>query len=203
MRQDKIAGLALISAAAATIFAMGHHPHGLQTPMLGRIVHGALILFLLINTFGLTIFARQQGAARSPVLAGLLCLALAAFGHVGAATINGFVMPALAARDGTGRDVFLLAWEANQALATLGVVATSAAISLWSVDLLSRPCPMRWTVGGFGLAAGIVPPALLLTGLITMNVTGAFICYGVQAAWSVLLGVRLLRGAENGAPQVL
>jgi hypothetical protein len=91
--------------------------------------------------------------------------------------------------------VFLLAWDANQALATLGVVATSAAISLWSIDLLSRPSPMRWPVGGFGLVAGIVPPTLLLTGLITMNVTGAFICYGVQAAWSVLVGVRILRGS--------
>ena len=102
---------------------MAHHPTGLHGGGLGQVVHGAMIVFLALAAFGFASFAAARGAARPAILAGLIAYALALFGHAGAATINGFVVPALAARGAGAGDhaILVLAWEANQALAKLGV----------------------------------------------------------------------------------
>ena len=111
-----------------------------------------------------------------------------------------WALPALAARgaDLSGHDVFLLAWEANQALARLGVFATAAAFTLWSIDFLRRPGLEPKAIGGLGLLAGLVPATLLATAAINMHVAGAFAAYAAFAAWGAIVGVHLLRGQLEG-----
>lgn len=194
---QRFGGAALIAAAAGTVLAMAHHPVGAHSGALGPAVHAAMIAFVALTAFGFASFAAARGAARPAILAGLVLYASALFGHVGAATINGFVVPALAGR-GPGavdHDIFLLAWEANQALAKLGVIAASVAFLLWSMDFLRREGAEAKAIGALGLAAGLVPPVLLLGGIIAMNVTGALTVYAIQAAWGALVGVHLFRGA--------
>ena len=192
---QRIGGAALIAAAAGTVLAMAHHPAGAHSGALGPAVHAAMIAFVALTAFGYASFAAARGAARPAILAGLVLYALAVFGHVGAATINGFVVPALAARGAGAVDhaIFVLAWEANQALAKLGVVASSLAFLCWSLDFLGRGGLEARAIGLAGLAAGAVPPALLLGGAIDMDVAGAFLVYAVQAAWGAGVGVHLLR----------
>jgi len=192
---DKVAGTAMIAAAAGIVLAMGHHPSGAHGGgALAGIVHGAMIALLALLTFGFAHFSRRRGLGRPAVLAGLVAYAIALLGHVGAATINGFVVPALAGRGLELHDLFAFAWEANQALAGLGVYATAAAYLLWSADLLFEP--RARVLAGLGIAAATVPALLLASGAIRMDVAGAFIVYAAQVAWAALAGLHLLR---NGA----
>ncbi len=193
---DRAAGIAMAAAAAGTILAMAHHPSGAHAGGPGGLVHGAMILFLAVLGWGFVTFAVRRGGARPLILAGLVAYGLGVFAHVGAATINGFVVPALAARgDGAvGHDISLFAWESNQALARLGVYATGAAFILWGADLLRGPGGETRALGALGLLAGAAPAALLATGAIGMNVAGAFAVYAAHAAWSALVGIQLIRG---------
>lgn len=199
---DRIAGLSLIGAAALSVLTMAHHPSGAHAGALAGLVHGAMIVLLAAMAFGFAHFAGRRGLGRPAVLAGLVVYGLSLLAHVGAATINGFVVPALALRGqgAVGHDIFLFAWQANQALARLGVVATGAAFLLWSLDFLRRPGGEARLIGFAGLVAGTVPAALLAAGAIRMDVAGAFLAYAVHAAWTVLVGVHLWRGGLDTEP---
>lgn len=195
-KADRIAGGAMIGAAALSVLVMAHHPDHVDPGGIVGFVHGAMIALAAVTAFGFAHFALRRGLARPAILAGLLAYAIGLAAGIGAATINGFVVPALAARghDLSGRDVFLLAWEANQALARLGVFATAAAYALWSLDFLARPGLEPKIIGALGLAAGLVPAGLLASGATDMHVAGAMLAYAAFAAWAVIVGVHLLRG---------
>lgn len=193
---DRVAGTVMIAAAAGTVLAMGHHPSSAHDAALGWAVHGAMIALLAALIFGFAHVARRRGLGRPAVLAGLVAYAIAAVGHIGAATINGFAVPALAARGGVGHDLFLFAWEMNHAMAKLGVYATATAYLFWSADLLSEKAVAPRLLGAAGLIAGAVPAALLAAGAIRMNVAGALIVYAAQVGWAALAGLYVLR---NGA----
>lgn len=193
---DRIAGALLVTAAAGTVLAMAHHPTSPHAAGLGGAVHGSLIVLLATIAFGFTHFAMRRGLCRPAVLAGLVAYAISLFAHAAAATINGFVVPALAARGpgAAGRDIFLFAWETNQALARIGVYATGAAFLLWSTDLLRRGTSQAPEIGLAGLTAGAVPALLLAAGVIAMDLSGAFLVYATHAGWTALVGLHLLRG---------
>lgn len=191
---DRIAGGALIAGAAASMIAMAHHPTVAHDGALAGIVHGAMIAVLMANGFGFAHFALRRGAGRPAILAGLVAYLVSLFAHLGSATINGFAVPALAARGIENHDLFLLAWETTQALAELGVFATAAAYALWALDFLRRPGAGAKAIGGLGLLAGLVPAALLAGGAIRMDVAGAFLAYAAFGAWSALVGLHLARG---------
>lgn len=192
---DRIAGGALILGALLSMLAMAHHPTHVDPGGLVGIVHGAMIVLMTVTAFGFAHFAQRRGLGRPAILAGLIAYLVSLVAHIGAGTINGFIVPALAARgaDLAGRDVFLLAWESNQALARLGVFATAAAFTFWSIDFLRRSGLEPKAIGGLGLLAGLVPAILLATGATDMHVAGAFVAYAAFAAWAVLVGLHMIR----------
>ncbi|MFT4605035.1 MAG: hypothetical protein ACI9W4_001774 [Rhodothermales bacterium] len=196
----RAAGAALLTAAILTVVAMGHHPSGPESPAeglgmtLGAFIHGTMIVILCANLWGLTVFSLRQG--RDPwILAGLLTYGIGFLGHLVAAMINGFVVPAVAAQvDPTlSRDVFQMLWQANQASAALGIYAASAAFLFWSVFLLRSKTSSRRLLGGLGLLVALGPATALYAGAIALDVDGAFIAYGAHAVWTGLLGILLLR----------
>ncbi|MBX3702705.1 MAG: hypothetical protein KF822_02900 [Steroidobacteraceae bacterium] len=196
---SRIAGIGLCGAAAATVLAMSYHPtdlHGSADG--GDFVHGTMIVLLAVTAVGLFHFAQRRGMDRLWILAGVVAYAISLGAHVGAATLNGFVAPALAARGpgAMGHDTLLLVWETNQALARHGVYATGAAFALWSYDFLLRAGTMNRLAGAFGMLAGVLPAAAIFTGILTMNVHGALAIYAAHAAWVALVGVQLIRRAE-------
>lgn len=193
-RTDRVAGAALVIAAIGTVAAMGHHPTRLDSGVIGP-VHGLMVALLMMMSWGFLHFAFREGVSRPLILAGLLAYGVGLFGHLGAGTINGFAMPALAIRGPIDRDILLFAWEVNQALAKLGVYMTGLAFVLWSVDLVRGGGRASQVVGGLGLVAGAAPLVLLGSGLIEMNVGGAFLAYALHAAWTAVVGVALLRGS--------
>jgi len=186
---DRAAGIALIGAAGLSMLAMAHHPTSLRAGAMIGIVHGAMILFTGMMAYGFTHFARRRGLERPAVLAGLVAYVIAIGADIGAATINGFAAPALAAH-GASRDAFDTLWFLNQALATLGVVAAGTAYALWSLNLWRQ-----WkAVALLGLLAGPVPALLLLAGWIDMHLHWAIPVYAGQAVWAALIGWLLLSG---------
>jgi hypothetical protein len=197
---NRAAGAVLGGAAIFSIFVMVNHPTSAHAGPVGGMVHGMMILLLCLMSWGFANFALALGARRALVLAGIIAYAVSLFGHIGAATINGFVVPALAAREVTDHNLYLLAWESNQALARLGVIATGTAYGLWSIELVRRPGLERW-LGLAGLVAGFVPAALLVAGLVRMNVSGAILVYAMHAAWAMLVGAMLWRGGISSVDQ--
>ena len=193
-KYDRTAGAVLVLASAGVVLAMAHHPTGLHSGALGQIVHGVLIVLIGITAYGLFHFALRQGVARPAVLAGVVAYGISLFGNVGAATINGFAVPAMAAHDGIDHQLFIVTWELNQALANMAVVATGAAFLLWSIGLLRQSGWMAKTIALLGLAAGLAPALLLGFGAVRMNVAGAIILYTMQAAWVLLVGLYLASG---------
>ncbi len=194
----RLAGFVMIAAAALSVLAMGHHPTGAHaTGGVGDYVHGTMIIVVAALFFGFTCFAQRRGITRPAILAGLIAYAISLAAHIGAATINGAIVPALAARghDALGHDIALLCWEANQALARMGVYATGAAFLFWSADLLTHDRDQDRVLAIAGLVAGIGPMVAMAAGWIAMDVTGAFIVYVVHALWAVLVGIQLVRRA--------
>lgn len=195
----RFGGVALVAASIGTVLAMAHHPTGAHGGGLGAIVHGAMILFLALMLFGFAGMTLWRGATKPLMVAGAIAYAISLIGHLTAGMINGFVVPAIAAR-GVGpvsHDSFVLAWETNQAFARLGVLATSAAYVLWSIDLLTDGDRRLKTISLIGLVAGLAPAALLVGGAIRMNVAGAFLSYAIQAAWAALVGFAMIRTARS------
>lgn len=190
---DPSAGAALLAAALLAVLAMAHHPANADAGAIGGIVHGAMIALAALLAFGFAHFSLRRGLDRPTILAGLIAYGTSLFAHIGAATINGFAVPALAAREGVGHDLFQFAWELNQALADLGAFATSAAYVLWSFDFLGRPGRETRAIGLAGLLAGTVPAVLLATGFLRMDLSGAMTVYAVQAAWAALVGLHVAR----------
>ncbi len=193
---DLVAGICLAGAAAGTVAAMAYHPssaHGIDGAV--DFVHAGMIVLLAVLFFGFSHFAVRRGIDKPGILAGLVAYGISLAAHIGAATLNGFVVPALAARgaDAVSHDIFVLAWEANQALARLGVVATGIAFALWGIDFLTRTGRLNRAIGLAGLVAGVAPAMLLLAGGVAMTVSTAFAIYSVHAVWSVLVGVQLIR----------
>jgi hypothetical protein len=192
---DRIAGGALIAGSLLSVFVMAHHPDHVDPNGIVGLVHGAMIALMSITAFGFAHFALRRGVARPAILAGLIAYFIGLVADLGAGTTNGFIVPALAGH-GTAlssRDVFTLAWEANQALARLGVFATAAAFTFWSIDFLRRPGLEPKAIGGLGLLAGLVPASLLATGATDMHVAGAFAAYAAFALWGAIVGLHLVR----------
>ncbi|MCW3846078.1 hypothetical protein OF829_02435 [Sphingomonas sp. LB-2] len=193
-KNDRIAGGILVAASLASVLMMTHHPSDAHDYAMGQFVHGAMITIVGAMTLGLIQFARVLGLDRLTVLAGLIAYGIALFGDVGAAVIDGFVVTNLVARGVEDRDVFALAWEANQALARLGVVATGVAFMLWSIRPVTRGGWAGKAIGALGIVAGLAPMVLLGTGLMNMHLHGAILIYGGQAAWMALAGLYLWSG---------
>ena len=193
---DKAAGIALIAAAAGIVFGMAHHPPRLADAQLAIVVHAFMIVMVWAMLFGFTHFARRRGLERPAVLAALVAYWIGAAANIGAATVNGLVIPGLVENGvrTVGADIFAFAWALNQALDAVGVFATGAAYLLWSLDLLRDRTVFARVATATGMLTGAATMALLATGALRMNVHGAFIVYAAQVGWAALIGVYMLRG---------
>lgn len=196
-RSDRAVGVILLIAAALTVVAMAHHPSSAHGGSLVYVVHGTMIVLLSALFFGFCHYSMRRGLGRPLILAALVAYGLNYFAHVIAGTVNGFIVPALAAR---GQDIphalFVFAWEANQAFARLGTAATAVAFALWGLDLLRQENVFSRLVGGFGFVAGVLPLVLLFNDS-TMDVQTALIIYGLHSGFVALVAVQLVKTLEG------
>lgn len=186
----RIAGWLLASTAVAFVAFMGHHPDSSSAPALVRAIHGVILLTMIGQALGFLYFARWFGSVGA--WAGFFVFALAIVAGGGAGLINGFLVPAAMENlpVATSKPLFRLLWEANQVLAQAGVLLTSIAYLIWAGVLHRRAWPIT---AATALIAAVLPVVLLTGNLLTMNILGAQLVYGLQALWAVGLGVVLLR----------
>ena len=186
----KRAGRTLIVCAVLATVLMGHHPIGSGQGIMTPLVHGGLQAILLVELAMFVVVARWLGGLGG--ITGGVFLWGGVIAGVLAATINGFVVPALGGygENTIGGDVAALAWESNQALAKLGVIATGLGYGLWSVRLWQRGAKV---VAGLGFVTGLLPALLLIGGHITMAYHGALFAYIGQSLWMAVLGWHLTR----------
>lgn len=213
----RLAGAALVTAHALAIAAMLHHPtaHG-DTPAqvvdgfvrmqgLNTGVHAAMIAMLLVSWLALAEFSALRGARRALVRSAGLLYAAGTAGMVGAGLTNGFIATriAVAAHGGDARalaaagDLLRLCWAANQTLAGFGLYALSAAIALWSLDLLRGGRGLARGTGSYGLAIAVVGGSGHALGVFELDVHGMAAVVAAHAVWYVLVGVLMWRGAAG------
>lgn len=198
-QQARRQGMLLAAVAVLSVLAMAHHPTGVSGEGSGGdLVHGLLMLLLFATTLPLISFARLQGLGHLAVLAGLLAWGLALAGHLGAGTINGFLVPALVQSGLEDHALLAFSWTLNQTLARLGVYASALSAVCWGVHLALSGGLFQRGVGAVMLLAGGASIAILYSGHLGMDLAGAQWLYGLQALWLTLLGVYLWQAHRPG-----
>lgn len=169
------------------------------------LVHGTLMALMLVGFYCLTQHCLQRGLRRPLVRAGLIAYAVGTLAMLGAATISGFLIVEVAshlwhdtpASQATSKQVMMLCHAGNQVLARVGVVALSAGILAWSIDLL-RSDGLAVKVGVIGCVVGVIPPLAFLLGVRGMEVFNMSVVVVLQACWSIGMGVLVYRSACIG-----
>lgn len=208
--RDRVSALIIGGGSLLMGFAMAHHPtaHGHDLPevlhSMARInslnawVHGSLLVIVGLLAIGYAGFSdglrfpRLARAGRPAYFAGALAMGVAGL-------INGFAAPAVArkltaspAQDlNAAGPVFSALWELNQAFAAAGVVATGAAVVLWSMALVRQGGLGRW-VGAAGIVATAALLIALIGGWLTLNVHGFGLFVLVQAVWGLMVAASML-----------
>ncbi len=192
------AGALLAGSAALAAGLMHYHPHGDDAADMIRGVHGGLLALIVVQPVVMGLFVRALGWRLLTALA-IGFFVVGTLGAILAGTINGFVVPAIweYPEGEIAAGVIQLAWEMNQALATLGAIAAGTGIALFGLALWQAD----WRItGALGVLAGSIPALLLLTGQIDMRFYGAMWTYITQLGWLVWLGLALVRAASPSSP---
>jgi hypothetical protein len=205
------AGIAIAIASLMTLVSIAHHPTISKTlkptdaiPAIvalsgaDRMVHAIVIGTMLALLFGFTVYALRRGLHRSAVIAGLIVFTFGIATTIGAALIDGFLIPEIASRsvDATAelmnRSAMLLQTcsLAIQVATKAGLVGMSLGIVLWSGDLIFDKGFLR-IAGIVGVLAGIVPAVLTLSGGY-LNPHSLMIVIAIQTLWYLTIATALL-----------
>ncbi|HEY2027950.1 MAG TPA: hypothetical protein VGH20_01965 [Myxococcales bacterium] len=202
MTDDAKGGAALILSAGAGLLTMLLHPmphdiFGVADPhravTLGAYVHGLAIAATVLGFLGAIALYRRTDDAERLSLSALVAFGFAAVAVTIAAAVSGFIAGPLAlAREPTPRAVIQLAGLFNQAFAKIDVVATSAAILLWSLAIW-RGRTLSRALAAYGFVIAPVLGLLVIFGWLRLDVHGFGLVVILQGAWLATAGVLLLR----------
>ena len=205
-------GIILLVASLLEGLGMLHHP-SVQTSdtaqvleqiarfgTLSAVVHGALITLMLVVAYGFVDFAVRRGLHRPLIRAGAIAYGCGVLVMVGAGLVSGYivtglasVMPHTTAVDlQINRQMLLLCRVLNQSCADFGVVAMSAGIVFWSLDLCGEKGSRR-AVGLMGCLVGLLPALALMLGQIQLDVHGMTEVVVVQGVWNIAVAALMLR----------
>jgi hypothetical protein len=205
------AGIAIAIASLATLVSVAHHPTMSKAlkptdaiPAIvalsgaDRLVHTIVIGTMLALVFGFSVYALRRGLHRSAVIGGLVAFTFGIAATIGAALIDGFLIPEIASRyvDATAELMVQGAVQlqtcalAIQVATKAGFVGMSLGIVLWSADLIFDKGILR-IAGVVGLLAGIVPVYLTLSGGY-LNPHSLTIVIAIQTIWYLTIATSLL-----------
>jgi hypothetical protein len=215
MTDNRKSALALIIGMIGTIITMAFHPtgHDLVTSehfdsmmRLAVAVHALALICLPIIFLGtLGLYRRLAGANRLSLTA-LVMYGFAAVAVMNAATLSGLVAPGLArhmlTNEAGSRDMWSIAFhlsgDLNQAFALVFVVASWAAILLWSIAIL-RSGNFSRALGIYGCCVAPITLIAVLSGHIRLNVHGFGMVVLSQAVWFISAGVLLWKEKQEPA----
>lgn len=209
MTDDRRGGIALIAGAAGSIVTMSIHPtgHDLFAPdrfatmeRLAVVAHGLALACVPVSFLGAMALSRRVATPARLDLAALVTYAFASVAVMSAAVVSGFIGPTLVRRILAAEPSVKAGWEIalryngllNQAFARVYVVASSAAIILWSASIL-RSGALARGVGIWGCVVGPLVLIALLSGHLTLGVHGFGLVVLAQASWLVTVGALMCR----------
>jgi len=208
MKRDAASGILLIAGSLMGMLVMSLHPSArdLMTPEdfarqanLNVLVHGVALAALPVLFLGLLGLSRRLGST-DLTTAALVAYAFGGAALISAAVASGFVatpvMKQMLDAEAGSRAVYhaLLTYTGfvNQGFAKVDVVASSAAILLWSAAILrSRRIPRAAGVAGAVVGGGIL--LAFLSGYLRLGVHGFGLVTFAQSGWLIGLGVLLCR----------
>ena len=208
----RVAGFVIVGSAVLALGAIARHPTvgatrgsadvlaqlaALSTA--DEVVHGTLIVLIGALLFGFTVFSQRCGLHRGFVLFSLIGFAIASVNMIGAALIDGFLIPALVSRSAgaspqsidVALQVIAAAAAAIQILTKFAIAVTAVAVTSWSVALVRSSGASR-TAGFVGLASAVASVVVLVT-THRLNPHSLGVIVGVQAIWYGTIGVLLMR----------
>ena len=210
---DRIAAGALVLGALGGIVVGATHPqvrHGagkavdqivrLSGP--DALVHAIAIASVAATLFGLLTFSMRRGIGRPPVLAAAIAYAMGVVFFMGAATLDGFVVPGMASIAGNPQmpesaalAVLTACAIAIQICTKGGLIVQAIGIGFWSIDLLGTQGRPR-SVAAFGVVAAIVTIAFSVAPLrINPHLLLAILL--LPAAWYAAVAALLVRNAAE------
>ncbi|HEY7405086.1 MAG TPA: hypothetical protein VIB39_16285 [Candidatus Angelobacter sp.] len=210
--------MALIAGMVGTIITMALHPtaHDLTAPghseamsQLNVAVHSLALVCIPILFLGAIGLTKRLNAPDRLALAGLVLFGFAEVAVMIAAVASGLIAPGLihhmmAAEPGTASvwtAVLALNGHINQAFALVFVVASSAAIVLWSSAILENRAFVR-VLGIYGWVLGPVTILAVVSGHLRLNVHGFGLVVLLQAIWFITAAVQLWRSNDASSQSV-
>jgi hypothetical protein len=207
MTDNRKSGIALIAGSVGGIVTMAIHPtaggpmtvaqvHRLA--IVSGVAHGLAMVSVLLLFLGACGLAKSIAGADRISFAAIVTFGLACIAVFVAATVSGFIIPAILKHMAQDAPVNARPWQIvvdgifqiNQAFAEIYSVAASLAVILWSVSVLRN--------GGLGRGLalyGCIISALIIVGIsighLRLNVHGMAAVWFGQAIWFVLAGYQL------------
>ena len=208
----RLFGSFLLATAILTTVALTHHPSfGNRQPAdvakalaAGSAVNGAFHAFIIVMLgvlyLGLVGYSRRRGLESPLVLAGLVAATVGLAAETGAGLIDGFFVPMFGAHIARGNpaladqgmQVISAAALFLQILAKFGLVALSAAIVLWSIQLFDRD-RAHVALGLVGCVAGTLTIVLTSTIATTLDPHNVALVYGTPALWYAVAGILMIQ----------
>lgn len=215
MRHYRSSGWALILGALGGMVTMAFHPSGAEVLADGdgaaHVARVAVMTHALalasfpvsfVGAVGLSRHLSKGGIlAVAPLAVYALALVAATSAAVGSGLVGSEIVERMATAEGARREamraLFLYTGLMSRAFTGVFVVASSAAVLLWSSAILVRRALPVWLgVAGGGIA--LVTLVAYLSGHVRLDVHGLGILVFAQSAWLIAAGVALIRG--DGAP---
>jgi len=211
MTDDRKSGLALIAGSVGLIITMALHPvgHDLLVPgqfdRIARLVvavHTLALVCIPVMFLGAMGLSRRLASPDRLSLCAVVAYGFAGVAAMNAAAVSGFVAPGIARQMAAATStreavnawsmLFTYSGTLNQAFAMVFVVASSAALVLWSAGILRNGVFSRG-VGIYGCVLGPLTVVAVLSGHLRLNVHGFGLVVLGQAIWFVVAGVLLCR----------
>jgi hypothetical protein len=214
MKQNSIAGAALIASVLGFVLTMAFHPTGSdfagESEALGRATHravgshGLALVSIPAALFGFLGLSRWLGLRRAPVSAAFILYTISSGALLCAALVSGFVAPDLIRQLSGAGPADRPAWHAllaynfllNQAFAKVGVAAFSGAMIFWSASL-PRSGALAKTAQVLGIAIGTATVLLLGHGVVRLDVRGFGGIVLSEAAWILPVAILLMRAPDR------
>jgi hypothetical protein len=208
MTDNRITGLALIAGSAGVIVALGLHPSGRDLFVPGQsesaarkliAVHSLALACLPIWFFGACGLSQRFGVLWT-ARAALVTYAFAMMAMMNAVVVDGLVSPGLAREivnaTGTAGQGWRIVFNHNslidQAFMRVFLVASSAAIVLWSASIV-RSVALARGVGIYGCVLGATTVIALLSGQLDRHAHVFGMVIVGQAVWFLIVGALLCR----------
>ena len=207
------AGIIIAAGALLTLVAVAHHPtvghHAGPAAALAaivrfaptdRLVHGTLIAVVGALVYAFAVYTLGRGTGRPTALAGFVAYTLGSATTIIAASVDGFLVPEIAARYAgappetlpAATSLLILCSLTIQVATKLGMAALGAGIVLWSADLVRETGAVR-AVGALGFAAAVASVIAAFAGG-ALTPASLLLVVGAQAVWYVAVAALLIRG---------